>query len=235
MSWTVGSVMTRDVVSVSPVALYKEVAGELREHRVSAVPVVDADRRVVGIVSEADLLLKEERPPRRPGGPLVHPHGDEARAMGRNAGALMTAPVVTVRPEATLTEAARLMHRQHVKRLPVVDGSGALVGIVSRADLLSVFLRSDESIVAEVQEHVLAGTLAIDPGEIQVGVADGVVRLEGQLETRSLARILVRLVTAVEGVVGVDDRLRWRLDDTDLEPASNPLAVRLAADERRDV
>ncbi|HXM55352.1 MAG TPA: CBS domain-containing protein [Candidatus Dormibacteraeota bacterium] len=233
MSWTVGSVMTRDVVSVSPGAPYKDVAGKLREHRVSAVPVVDANQRVLGIVSEADLLLKEERPPHRPGGPLVHPYDDEARAMARNAAALMTAPVVTVRPEATLTEAARLMHRQHVKRLPVVDARGALVGIVSRADLLRVFLRSDESIAAEVRDHVLAGTLAIEPDEVQVGVDDGVVRLEGQLETRGLVRILVRLVAAVEGVVGVDDRLRWRLGDTAIGPGDGPRVEQLAADERR--
>ena len=155
--------------------------------------------------------------------------------MARNAAALMTSPAVTVASGATLTEAARLMHRHHVKRLPVVDAAGGLVGIVSRADLLSVFLRSDESIVEEVRHHVVGETLAIDPDDVQVGVANGVVRLEGQLETRSLARILVRLAAAVEGVVGVDDRLRWRLDDTDIRPPISPLVERLAAVERRDV
>lgn len=232
MSWTVASVMTNDVVTVAPGATYKEIAERMHERGVSAVPVVDADRRVVGIVSEADLLLKEERPAQRPGGHLLDPHGEAAKAKARNAAALMTSPAVTVGSHATLTEAARLMHRRHVKRLPVVDEAGALVGIVSRADLLSVFLRSDESIAHEVREDVLARTLAIDPDELQIGVQDGVVRLEGQLETRSLARILVRLVAAVEGVVGVDDRLRWRLDDTGIRPDLPPLALRLSASER---
>lgn len=233
MSWTVASVMTRDVATVGPDATYKEVAGRLRERGVSAVPVVDQDRRVLGVVSEADLILKEERPAPRPGGHLLDPHGRAARAQARTALALMSTPAVTVGPEATLTEAARRMHERQVKRLPVVDAAGRLVGIVSRADLLTAFLRSDESIADEVREDVLVGTLAIDPDELEIGVQDGVVRLAGQLETRSLARILVRLVAAVEGVVGVDDRLSWRLDDTGIRPETSPLAIRLSAAERR--
>lgn len=232
MSWTVASVMTRDVVTVPPDAPYKEVVELLHERGVSAVPVIDADRRVLGMVSEADLLLKEERLEPRPGGHLLDPHGEAARAMARNAAAVMTAPAVTVASDATLTAAARLMHRHHVKRLPVVDATGTLVGMVSRADLLMVFLRSDESIAAEVRDAVVVGTLAIDPAELEIDVEEGVVRLAGQLETRSLARILVRLVSAVEGVVGVDDRLRWRLDDADIRPEAPPLAERLSAGER---
>ena len=151
MSWNVASVMTTDVVTIAPGSVYKEVVERLRERRVSAAPVVDAERHVIGVVSEADLLLKEERPDGAPGGPLLHPHGDAAKAEARNAAALMTAPAVTVTPQTTLTEAARLMHRRHVKRLPVVDDEGRLVGIVSRADLLHLFLRSDESIAREVR------------------------------------------------------------------------------------
>ena len=147
----------------------------------------------------------------------------------------MTSPAVTVTSDATLTQAARLMHRHHVKRLPVVGPAGELVGILSRADLLLPFLRSDESIATEVREAVVAGTLAIDPGELEIGAEDGVVRLEGQLETRSLARILVRLVAAIEGVVAVEDRLGWRLDDTHLHAGAPPLAERLSAGERGGV
>jgi CBS domain-containing protein len=235
MSWTVASVMTRDVVTVPPSATYKDVVERLHERRVSALPVVDAAHRVLGIVSEADLLLKEERPPHRPGGVLVDPHGDAARATARSAAALMTSPVVTVGCEATLTQAARLMHEHHVKRLPVVDASGTLVGIVSRADLLLAFLRSDESIAEEVRDHVFVETLAIDPDDVRIDVDDGVVLLEGQVESRSLARILVRLAGAVEGVVGVDDRLRWSLDDSRLTVQAPPLAEQLAADERGEV
>jgi CBS-domain-containing membrane protein len=232
MSWNVASVMTTDVVTVGPQTSYKEVVERLRDRRVSAVPVVDAERRVVGIVSEADLLLKEERPDARPGGPLADPHGDAAKALARNAAALMTAPVVTARPEATLTEVARLMHRKHVKRLPVVDPDGRLVGIVSRADLLQVFLRSDESIAHEVREDVLHQTLVIDPMAVTVAVADGVVRLDGEVETRSLALITARLVRAVEGVVAVESRLRWRVDDSHVEVPDHPLALHYSADER---
>jgi CBS domain-containing protein len=232
MSWNVASVMTREVVTVAPEAAYKEVVARMQELRVSAVPVVDADRHVLGIVSEADLLLKEERPVPRPGGRLLDPHGSAAKATARDAAALMTSPALTVRPEATLTEAARLMHRNHVKRLPVVDGEERLLGIVSRADLLKAFIRSDESIAREVREELVERTLAIDPEALSVAVAAGVVRLTGELETRSLARILVRLASSVEGVVGVEDRLRWRLDDTDLGMPTPPLAIRYSAGER---
>jgi CBS domain-containing protein len=126
----------------------------------------------------------------------------------------MTAPVVTVAPDATLGEAARLMHRKGVKRLPVVNGGGKIHGILSRADLLKVFLRDDADIEHEVREDVVRRTLWIDPDTVQVSVHDGVVHLEGQLERRSLIPVLERLVTAVEGVVGVDEHLSFVLDDT---------------------
>jgi CBS domain-containing protein len=232
MSWNVATVMTSDVVTVGPGTVYKEVVERLRDHRVSAVPVVDAEHRVIGVVSEADLLLKEERPDRPLGGPLVHPHGDAARAQARNAAALMSSPAVTVGPEATLTEAARLMHRKRVKRLPVVDVDGRLVGIVSRADLLQVFLRSDDAIATEVRDNVLRHALAIPPETVTVRVEDGVVRLQGQVETRSLASITARLVRAVEGVVEVENRLSWKLDDTAFEVPQHPLAPRYPANER---
>jgi len=231
MHWNVAAVMTTDVVTVRAGTVYKEVVERLHERRVSAAPVVDADGRVIGVVSEADLLLKEERPERRPGGPLVDPHGDSAKAMARNAAALMTSPAVTVRPEATLTEAARLMHRRHVKRLPVVDADGRLLGIVSRADLMQVFLRGDEALAREIREDVLRHTLVVDPAAVAVAVDDGVVRLEGQVETKSLAAIAARLVQGVEGVVAVDNRLRWGVDDAAVGLPTHPLAPRYHAEE----
>lgn len=232
MSWNVATVMTTDVVTVGPDAGYKEVVERLGERQVSAVPVVDAEGRVIGVVSEADLLLKEERPGRRRGGPLVDPHGEAAKAEARNAAALMTAPAVTVLPEATLTEAARLMHGRRVKRLPVVDREGRLVGIVSRADLLRAFLRTDESIAREVHEDLIRRALVIDPAAVRVTVHEGVVRLDGEVETRSLAVILTRLVRAVEGVVGVDDRVRWRVDDSSAGVPSHPFFPRYPGEER---
>lgn len=158
--------------------------------------------------------------------------GDAAKAEARSTADLMTAPAVTVGPEATLAEAARLMHRRRVKRLPVVDGEGRLVGIVSRADLLQPFLRIDESIAEEVRTAVLLQTLVIEPEAVTVTVENGVVRLEGELETRSLAAIAARLVKAVDGVVAVDNRLSWELDDTKIHPQSPPMALRYSADER---
>src|ERR1041385_8545754 len=231
MSWNVAAVMTADVVTVGPGSVFKELVECLRANRVSALPVVDAERRVVGVVSEADLLLKEEGPAPGPGGPRPHPHGAAARAEARNAAALMSAPALTVGPDATLTEAARLMHRRHVKRLPVVDAAGRLVGIVSRSDLLQAFLRSDESIAREVREDVLRHTLAIEPEAVTATVADGVVRLEGQVEAKSLAAIAARLVKAVEGVVAVENRLRWSWDDSHAEVPVHPLAPRYSANE----
>jgi len=232
MSWKVASVMTSGVVAVTPDTAFKEIVERMRRRGVSAVPVIDAERRVIGIVSEADLLLKEEQPAPRLGSALLHTKGDAAKAEARNAADLMTAPAVTVGPEATLTTAARLMHRRRVKRLPVVDGQWRLVGIVSRADLLQPFLRSDESIAEEVRKGVLLQTLVVDPGAATVTVDDGVVRLEGELETRSLAQIAARLVKAVEGVVAVDNRLRWQLDDTKIHSQSPPMALRYSVDER---
>ncbi len=196
MSWTVKSMMTTDVVTVPPGTAYKEVIERMRQRHVSAVPVVDPDRRVTGVVSEADLLLKEERPSPRPGGALIDSYSDAAKAQARNAASLITTPAVTIRPDATLTEAARLMHHRRVKRLPVVDGDGRLLGIVSRADLLQAFLRSDESIAHEVRDDVLLRTLVIDPETLAVTVEDGIVRLQGELETHSLGLILIRLVKA---------------------------------------
>ena len=232
MNWNVAAVMTTDVVTVGPDTVYKEVVERLHDRRVSAAPVVDTESRVLGVVSEADLLLKEERRDSRPGSSFLRPHGDAARAQALNAAALMTSPAVTVGPDATLTEAARLMHRRRVKRLPVVDADGRLVGIVSRADLIQVYLRSDDAIATEIRDEVLRRELAIDPDTVTVTVKEGVVRLEGQVETKSLAAITGRLVRAVQGVVAVENRLRWKLDDTGLGVPENPLAPRYSADER---
>jgi CBS domain-containing protein len=234
MSWTVKTVMTRDVVTVPPDATYKAIAGRLHDHGISALPVVDTNGQVLGIVSEADLLLKEERPAPRPGSELLDRHGDAAKSMARHAAALMKSPAVAVLSSATLRQAASLMHRRNSERLPVVDATGALVGIVSRADLLKAFLRSDASIVHEIREKVLARTPQIDAGAILIEVEEGVVRLAGELETRELARILVRRVAAIEGVVGINDQLRWRLDDNGMRPKAPPQAHRFPATNESD-
>ena len=212
-STTVADVMTRDVVSVTPATGYKEIVRLLGHHHISAVPVVDGGR-VVGIVSEADLLLKEEGVTTR----LVHLlEGMQRRerrlkAEGSTAAELMTSPAITIFPEAHLPEAARLMDAHHVKRLPVVDGD-ALVGLCSRADLLKVFLARDEDIRDRVVEGIIEGWMWLDPSAVEVTVDAGVVTLHGELDRRSEAEILVRLTSTLESVIRVNDELTWRFDD----------------------
>jgi predicted transcriptional regulator len=124
---------------------------------------------------------------------------------------LMTSPIVTVRADDTLARAARLMYRTNVSHLPVVDGSGRLVGIVSRGDLLKPYLRSDESIREEIATEVLGRLMGVAPDAVEVSVDDGVVTLRGQLETSTSVDLAVHLTSAVDGVVGVHDRLAYRL------------------------
>jgi CBS-domain-containing membrane protein len=140
---------------------------------------------------------------------------ERSKASGRIAWQLMTAPAITIGPAATLGEAARLMHRRAVKRLPVVDPDDrTIIGIVSRTDLLKVFLRDDAEIAREVREDVIRRTLWIDPDTIRIVVRDGVVTMEGQAEYPSLRSVLEQLVLSCEGVVGVDNRLTYLPDDT---------------------
>jgi len=204
----------RDVMSthpawVSETASFKEIAAKLREFRVSAFPVLDADRRVIGVVSEADLLVKEAVPdePNVIWGLLagvVH-HAARAKAGAVTAADLMTSPAVTIGPDETVEHAARLMHDRKVKRLPVVDAGGQLAGIVSRSDVLAVFDRPDAEIRQEIMSQVITGRS--EPSWYSVIVKDGVVTLEGTPETASIGRDLVRRARHVQGVVAVRDRL----------------------------
>jgi|RifCSP16_2_1023846.scaffolds.fasta_scaffold124272_1 CBS domain-containing protein len=216
MKPTVSHVMTPGVVTVDALAPFKEVVRLMQEHRVSALPVVDTDGVLVGIVSEGDLILKED-PELGGGGHLFESRRhakDRSKAAGKSAYELMSTPVISVAPDASLGEAARKMHRAEVKRLPVVDAHGHLVGIVSRADLLRVFLREDAEIALEIRDDVIRRTLWIDPDTIRIVVREGVVTMQGQIERRSLLPILERLVASIEGVVAVDDRLSYAVDDT---------------------
>ena len=153
MNTTVKDVMTTRVIWVKKDATFREMAAALREHRVSAFPVVDDDRKVIGVVSEADMLNKEaliDEPGVISG--ILH-HRDQVKARGVTAGDLMTTAVVAVRPEDTVEHAAKLMYDREVKRLPVTDESGRLVGIISRADVLSVFDRTDAAICHEITQR----------------------------------------------------------------------------------
>ena len=213
MDAKVKDVMTNEVVAVRRDASFKEMAARLRQYRVSAFPVIDENRRVIGVVSEADLLAKEALGGDHGGIPaavtgILH-HKDYKKSEGVTASDLMTHPAVTVRPEDSVEHAARLMYTLQVKRLPVVDAGGYLVGIVSRADVLTVFDRTDEEIHAEVVNEVILREFLVDPAMFTVAVADGVVTVRGNPETAELGRNLVTKIRRVQGVVAVRDELAY--------------------------
>jgi len=210
MGSRVKDVMTTDVVSVPESAEYKDIVSVVRELRVSAFPVLDASGHLVGVVSEADLLLKEAGQEAL-GGSLISSgrRGEQAKAAGVTAAELMTSPAVTIGPEDSVADAARRMHDRHVKRLPVVDHAGRLVGIVSRVDLLSVFDRPDSEIRAAVRKDIIARDFALDPDSFDVQVASGIVTITGQVENQAVAQHLLGALRHAEGVVGVRSRLRF--------------------------
>ncbi|WP_240969308.1 CBS domain-containing protein [Streptomyces sp. HNM0575] len=196
--------MTRTVIAVGRQATFKDVTQNMREWHVSAVPVLEADGRVIGVVSEADLLAKEEYRDGVPAFAEPRERMEQLRKSGAlTAGDLMTAPAVSVHEDAPLTEAARIMARKRVKRLPVVDGEGRLAGIVSRVDLLKVFLRADEDIAEEVRHDVLDMLPGANSPLLRVQVEKGVVTVMGELADSSLVPVAARLIRSVEGVVDV--------------------------------
>lgn len=213
---SVNDVMTREVVTARPDTPFKEVAALFHRNDITAIPVLDEEGRPLGMVSEADLIRKEAVLPDPEGRSPGHwlDAKDRARAEAETAGGLMTSPAVTARAGWSVPEAARVMDRHKVKRLPVVDEIGRLVGIVSRRDLLQVFLRHDAAIREEINHDVLGQTLWLAPGAVRVAVHEGVVTLTGRLPRRSLIPIAERLCRAVDGVVAVHHTLDWTEDDT---------------------
>jgi CBS domain-containing protein len=212
MKTAVKDVMTTRVIWVKKDATFREMAVALRDHRVSAFPVIDEDGKVIGVVSEADMLNKEALGD-EPGlfGGILH-RRDQAKARGITAGDLMTTAVVAVRPDDTVERAARLMYDRGVKRLPVTDADGHLAGIISRADVLSVFDRTDEDIRKEITDEVILGEFLVDPAILDVAVKDGIVTLAGRPETNEGGHEIVRRVRHVQGVVAVRDRLDYPLE-----------------------
>ncbi|MGC5331729.1 CBS domain-containing protein [Micromonospora sp. DT62] len=224
-TWQVDDVMTREVTTVGEETPYREIVDALVRRGISGVPVVDGSRRVLGVVSESDLLHKVER--------AGHPderrvfEGRRRRTAREKAEALlardlMTAPAVATWPEATISAAARQMDRESVKRLPVLDDLGRLVGIVTRGDLLRVHLRTDAEIREDVVQEVLRRVLAVRDGLVTVRVRGGEVTLDGRLDRRSAVELAGRLAGQVSGVVQVTSTLAYDVDDTtlaDLDPA----------------
>ncbi|MFZ3573048.1 CBS domain-containing protein [Streptomyces sp. BH097] len=228
----VGTVMVSDVVRATYGTSFKEVARLLSGHRISGLPVVDEDSHVIGVISETDLLARQVRADdgtygraRRIRLPALHraARKEARRATARTAGALMSQPPVTVHAEDTIAEAARTMAHHKVERLPVVDEEERLVGIVTRRDLLQTFLRADSDIRREVIDEVLVRSLWLSPQTLSVQVHEGVVTLSGQVERISEKEIAARMAGHIDGVVGVVDKLTYRLDDSHLRPDSDAL------------
>jgi CBS domain-containing protein len=206
---TVGDVMTTRVVAVKKEASFKEMITKLRDFRISAFPVVDGEGRVIGVVSEADMLNKEaDLAGPEPLASILR-FRDHEKSAAVTAGELMTSPPVVIGPDAPVMEAARHMRDRRVKRLPVINDTGHLIGIVCRADVLSVFARPDAEIREEAAEEAIAESFLLDSQPFAVTVHDGVVTLTGRPETDQGGRDLVERVRHIEGVVAVRDRLSY--------------------------
>ncbi|MFF9489522.1 CBS domain-containing protein [Streptomyces sp. NPDC014676] len=198
---TVGEVMTRDVVQAHRTTPFKEVVRLLDHHRISGLPVVDADGKVLGVLSGSDLVRLQ-----------AHRDGS-APSPALTAGDVMSSPAITVHPEQTVPDAARLMERRGVERLPVVDEADRLIGIATHRDLLRVFLRADDDIRRQVTGDIVVGALGLPPDAVLVSVRDGVVTLAGRVERRGQVPELLYAAWRLEGVVGVVNRLGFHIDD----------------------
>ena len=214
---TVSDVMTAHVHVAGPQTPFKLLVRVIEENRVSAIPIVDQHGVPIGVVSESDLLLKERRRELDGGSDLFHTRRRRelrAKADGLLASDLMTSPPITVPATISLAQAARLMQERNVRRLVVVDGRGKIAGIVSRSDLLQVFLRGDEELRQEVTDVLIPALMLQAPANLRVDVRWNVVTLTGALERKSDVEILARLAADLDGVVGVVDRLTYRWDDS---------------------
>jgi CBS domain-containing protein len=221
---TVRDAMTRAVVSVHRSTPLREVAQALIDNGISGVPVVDVDGAVLGVVSEADLLVKEQGAEAIHHRPLARFIGEseESRAQLVKLGATsaadaMTAPAITITSNRSLREAAATMTGRNVNRLPVVD-DGRLVGIISRADLVRAYVRSDDELAATIREDVILRILWLDPALFTVVVKDGVASISGRVERRTTAEMMERAVRMVPGVVDVHASVAWSMDDRMLKP-----------------
>lgn len=221
----VRDIMTTDPIRVTDDTCLKEAARAMVRNHVSGLPVVDGAGKLVGVVSEGDFIRQEASRDRSHGVSLLDAlfgEGELEVVGAETVGEVMTKNVVTITPEATIGEAARVMARRNVKRLPVVDLEGELVGIISRADVVSAFTKPDDVIEDEVREDIMRRLLFLDPDSISVTVSDGVVTLAGELENRTEAQLLEELTRRIAGVVRVHSQLGYKIDDRKLERSYPP-------------
>jgi CBS-domain-containing membrane protein len=214
MTATVGEVMTKRVVALREDADYKDIVAVLRRYRVSACPVIDDDDRVIGLVSEADLLCKQTDAEYPTGlerlGWRLH---QQTKANALTAEELMTSPAIAIHPWAPVCDAAREMERRQVRRLPVIDKGGRLVGIVTRSDVLSVFERPDADIRDEITKVIMGEEFGLGPTGFDVAVTSGVVTVTGRVDRFDVALRLLARIRHAEGVVGVRDRMTYPRDE----------------------
>jgi CBS-domain-containing membrane protein len=194
--------MTTDVITVSPETGIRDAARLMFRNRVSGLPVVSPAGTLIGIITEADFLRLEVE--RQEGG----------SDLGEDVGGVMSSGVVTTDPDTSIYEAAKIMTFQDIKRLPVVDEEQHLLGIISRADIVSIFTRPDDIIEDEIREDLIRRVLFVDPDQLDVAVSNGVVTFVGDIGTRTEARLLEELTSRLDGVLRVESRLEWRYDDT---------------------
>ena len=194
--------MTTDIITVTPDTPIREAAQLMFRNRVSGLPVCGADSCLVGIISEADFLRLE-----------VAREEAENPLPVETVGEVMQTDVVTIQPDATLSDAAKVMVIHEIKRLPVVGHQMEIMGIISRIDVVAAFTRPDEIIEDEIREDLLRRVLFVDPDDISVTVSEGVVEFTGEIGTRDESRLLEELARRLDGVMRVDNQLTWRLDD----------------------
>jgi CBS domain-containing protein len=217
---SVEQVMTRSVITVTPETPISEVARLLVEHAISGMPVVDRDGRVVGVVSEGDVLVKEagrRAPARRTlarfRGPDRKASAYRSKVEAATAGEMMTSPALTFEPFRAVRTAAEVMTTNEVNRLPVVDSDGRLLGIVTRADLVRAFVRADEELVEAIRQEVLVRTMWLDPDRFAVTVDHGAARVTGAVQKRSTAELVERFLAMVPGITSVETDIAWTEDD----------------------
>lgn len=215
--------MTTDVLTVGPDTSLKEAARRMLEAGISGLPVTEADGKLVGIITEADFVASEadRRVEHRAGLLRFFTGQHDLPDHELKVGDVMTTELIVIDPDEDHADAARLMEKEHVKRLPVVEGD-KLVGLISRTDMLRAFTRPDQEIIAEVNDHVMRKVLWIDPRRVNVESVDGNVVLRGTLETRTDANLLVELTKRLDGVASVSDHLDWDVDNTKTEMTSPP-------------
>lgn len=207
---TVEQVMTRSVITVTTDTPISEVARTLVDRGISGLPVVDAEGRVVGVVSEGDLLVRQAG---HWSDTKREARSDRGKVDARTAGEAMTSPALTIEPFRAVRAVAEIMLENRVNRLPVVDADGRLVGIVTRADLVRAFVRTDAELEETIRREVIIREMWLDPDKFEVQVKRGVARVKGSVVKRSTAEVIARLLAMVPGVVSVETDIAWDLDD----------------------